>query len=64
MNQKSFVEAEKEAKRFLFACALVREESKGRAEFATWPITGTAKTGALHRASMDLTRALANLRKP
>lgn len=29
-----------------------------------WPICGTKESGALRRASMDLTRALAELRRP
>ena len=29
-----------------------------------WPIVGTAATGALRRTSMELTRALADLRRP
>ena len=28
-----------------------------------WPIVGTAATGALRRTSMELTKALANLRR-
>jgi len=63
VNQKTFTEAEREAKRFLAACAKVRAESVDR-EPHSWPITGTAVTGALRRTSMDLTRALAALRKP
>ena len=62
MNQRTFVEAEKEAKRFLTACARVRAESANEPA-TSWPIVGIAATGALRRASMDLTRALAALRK-
>ena len=29
-----------------------------------WPISGTKETGALRRASIELTRALAEFRKP
>jgi len=61
MNQKTLVEAIMEADRFM-----------EKAKKALWElqkmkhvhICGTKKSAAARRASMDLTRALAELRKP
>jgi cell wall assembly regulator SMI1 len=61
MHFINVVEAEKEAKRFLLRC----EEWKHRAKTEqTMYMTQTAEGGALTRASLDLSRSLAKLRKP
>lgn len=66
MNRQSLGDVEREIHRIQQRIAAVKEELKRTQEpkFRTWPITGTAATGALRRASMDLTRALAGMRKP
>jgi len=57
MNAETLAIAKREAKRFLAALEKVaREESSF--------YVGTRATGELRRASMDLTRALADLRRP
>lgn len=58
MNQKALDNAEKEAKRFLQKI----KELKEREDPFVW-IVGNKQSGAVRRASMDLTRALAELRK-
>ena len=62
MNNEKITEAVREAKRFIekhkkFAESLTQSQS-GYAYF------GSKESGALRRASMDLTRALAEMRKP
>lgn len=66
MNRQTLGEVEREVHRFMARIAEVKDELKREQEpiGRTWPITGTAATGALRRASMDLTRALAEMRKP
>jgi len=61
MNKSNIKEARDEAKRFIKACsmALYRLERERRSYF----LVGVAESGACRRASMDLTRALAKLRK-
>jgi hypothetical protein len=41
----------------------VREASGDLAKFSNCSLYGTKQTGALRRASMDLTRALADMRR-
>ena len=60
MNSQKLANAKREAKRFLACVALVEERAMERQE----PFFGSKETGALRRASMDLTRALADLRRP
>lgn len=62
MNNEKITQAVREAKRFL-------EKHKEYAESLSqtehgYGIFGTKQSGALRRASMDLTRALAEMRKP
>jgi hypothetical protein len=49
-----------EAERFLDKA----DACKKRLEDDSWAIYGSKESGAMKRASMDLTRALAELRKP
>jgi hypothetical protein len=58
MNPKRVAIAAAEAKRFL-KCVRAYEENP-----PTYDFMGNKETGALRRASMDLTRALADLRRP
>lgn len=61
MNSKTIERAALHAERFLTSVKAVERnvESDGTAF-----ITGTKETAACRRISMDLTRALANLRRP
>ena len=63
--ERAIVEAERFIARAKVAIAVVREDIPDGIDFRnTWaPITGTKETAAVRRASMDLTRALAQLRK-
>jgi len=61
VNLRGIVKAEKEAQRFLAAAKEVREEARDYA-YSSF-MCGTKKTAALRRASMDLSRALAEMRK-
>lgn len=58
MNNKTLRNAIKEAKRFLAATDAIVWEDRG--EFSFSP---TKETAAAKRASMDLTRALADMRR-
>ena len=67
MNANTMAKAKREANRFLDAVAAV---DQAQAELdANWPaagytiFSGSRETGALRRVSMDLTRALAELRR-
>ena len=61
MNQKTLQAAIIEAERFLDLAKDLHMQST----HIDWiHIQGTARSGAVRRASMDLTRALADLRKP
>jgi len=62
MNKSNIKEARDQAKRFIDTCndAIWRLDKDGYDFF----IVGVAESGACRRASMDLTRALAKLRKP
>ena len=60
MNLKKLQTAMTEAKRFLSAGMVFEERAKTDKYIE---IRGTKEGGAARRASMDLTRALANLRK-
>jgi len=61
MNTTMLELAITEADRFKYAARIVLATLKCKKE--TGPITGTAQTSACRRASMDLTRVLAQLRK-
>lgn len=62
MRDKQIFEAAKEAKRFLKAADAYYERRK-RGDL-TLIDNGCKESGALRRASLDLTRALAAMRKP
>jgi len=62
MNLKGIVKAENEARRFLEAAEEVHEEARDK--FYAIFISGTKKTGALRRASYNLSRSLSEMRKP
>jgi hypothetical protein len=60
MNKRTINKAVNEAKRFLEAAKLVQAalvEGNGY-------VVGTKESGALKRSSLDLTRALADMRRP
>lgn len=62
MNADNIRWARAVAERFCGAADVVIDELQGDQGGAY--ITGTKKSGALRRASMELTRALANMRRP
>lgn len=61
MNDAAVKAAEREAKRFLI---LIAEWRKDVAASGGHSVVGTKASGAVRRSSMDLTRALAVVRKP
>lgn len=61
MNDAKVREAISEAKRFIKAAEAYRRAEAEKAE--PWHTT-PKESGAVRRASMDLTRALAEMRKP
>ncbi len=61
MDKRSIERAKAEAKRFLMKADDVLARAEG--DKYTF-ITGNRDTGALRRASLDMTRALADMRKP
>ena len=62
MTLKGIVKAENEARRFLEAAEEVHDEARNQA--LSHFLSGTKKTGALRRASQDLSRVLSEMRKP
>lgn len=64
MNDVSVKAAEYEARRFLELARRARRERRTYEGADLGMATGTSTSGALRRASMDLTRALAEMRKP
>lgn len=60
MNMDKIMRAEKEAKRFLEKVRAVKIRAK---EERLIFLSGCRETGALRRASMDLSNALSDLRK-
>ena len=60
MNTRTLQTAIAEAERFLDLARELQSEQRGAAVY----FTGSRITGATRRASMDLTRALADLRRP
>ena len=60
MNTRTLQQAISEAKRFLHLARELRDQLKGSQGF----VTGTRVSGACRRASLDLTRALADMRRP
>ena len=69
MTVENIKKARAEVERFLVCVDKVLEESvseyTGVVHEGTWSVLDTGKnTGALRRASLDLTRSLAEMRKP
>jgi len=64
MTLDGIAAAKKAAKEFLKRVDDVRETAGDLAKFSNCSLYGTKQTGALRRASMDLTRALADMRRP
>ena len=66
MTPQTLRAAMAEAERFITAATdlLARDETDSRQERRTYPLTGSKASGATRRASLDLTRALAEMRKP
>ncbi len=60
MHEDSLIEAMEETQRFLTAARLAQKRLKDD----KYSHFGSPETAACRRASMDLTRALAKLRKP
>lgn len=72
MNRTNLDRAADEAQRFLQAAVDLRnasdesiaERKRTGSYYPLNPFSGSKQSGAVRRASMDLTRALAELRKP
>ena len=65
MKRYTITDAKKAAKRFLDAIDAFEDREKADDEFRRMnSVTGFRETGALRRASLDLTRALSDMRKP
>ena len=62
MNADTFGAAKAEAERFLEACARLERAIMVNTGDWDWPVVGTRETGAVKRASMDLSRALSAMR--
>ena len=60
MNLEKLIEAETEARKFLKKCKIARERARGDDYFF---MTGCRESASLKRQSMELTNALADLRK-
>lgn len=61
MNEERLTRAIEEANRFLAAAKSYQERLQADSYLS---FTGCRESGAVRRSSMDLTRALAQLRKP
>jgi len=66
MTPQTIRAAMAEAERFITAATdlLAREEAERAADEMNYSIYGSKASGATRRASLDLTRALAEMRKP
>lgn len=66
MTPQNIRAAIKEARVFVAKAEalLAREKADADHPFRTYPLTGSKESGATRRASLDLTRALAEMRKP
>ena len=65
MKHANILAAEKEAERFLEMVQQYRDRYNSDAEFRKFcEMVGYRETGAVRRSSMDLTRALSDMRKP
>lgn len=60
MNEKTLAKAEAEAREFLRRVKELRDDPN---EYRWAFITGGMRTGAIRRQSMELTRALSNMRR-
>ena len=63
MNKDTVIEAENEAKRFLDRLKILKETERYKSDYAKFDVGGSPESAALKRASMDLTKVLARLRK-
>jgi hypothetical protein len=61
MQIEQFKEAVEQARRFIALSKAIKIVSLGTKQYI---VVGTKSTGALKRCSLDLTRALAEMRKP
>lgn len=61
MNKSSIEKTIKEAEHFIATARTVLKESSSRDDDCIYP---SKESGACRRASMDLTRALADMRRP
>ncbi len=65
MNKRTLTTAENEAERFLAKIRELRELNNfSTGEIGSYHNNNPREQGAVKRASMDLTRALADLRRP
>jgi hypothetical protein len=65
MKQAKIIEAERAAERFLSAVQDHHDRKATDSHYQRFcEMTGFRETAAMRRASMDLTRALADMRKP
>lgn len=65
MNKKTLTVAEDEAERFLAKIRALRDLNNfNTGEIGAYDNNNPREQGAVKRASMDLTRALADLRRP
>ena len=60
MNLEKILEVRNEAERFIHEVAKLVSESPNK----DWEITGSKLSGSVRRASLDLSRKLAEMRKP
>lgn len=63
MNADTFSEAVREAQRFINLARRLEISITTNGGDWDWPFCGTPETGAVKRASMDLSRALSAMRK-
>lgn len=67
MDVKKTKAAREVAKRFIAACERIEDrdakEKASGSQYPCNPYSGSVESGALRRASLDLTRALADLRR-
>ena len=65
MDMNRMIHAKREAERFLAAVnALWVRRTEAELAHDPDPLDGSIQSGAVRRASLDLTRALAEMRKP
>lgn len=64
MNTTSIQKAVREAQVFIDRAKAALDEVEGSRYAGCYGLPPTAKTGALRRSSMELTRALSEMRRP